>query len=60
LCAPIQRDFDSLLAAVDNDLELALAAGALRRDYVVSERARDLVGALRWNLESAIREKVGQ
>ncbi|ALG83311.1 asparagine synthetase B family protein [Gordonia phthalatica] len=54
LHAPIRRDFDTVLSSVGNDLDLAMAAGALRTDYTPAERARDLLGAVRWNVQAAI------
>jgi asparagine synthase (glutamine-hydrolysing) len=47
LCAPVRRDFSTVLAASGHDLDLALAAA--RGDYTAPERARDLAGALKWN-----------
>lgn len=47
---PVRRDFDTLLQRYHNDLDAAVAAGAVRHDYTLLERARDLAGAARWNL----------
>jgi asparagine synthase (glutamine-hydrolysing) len=49
LCAAVRRDFSTVLAASGNDLDLALAQAAARRDYTAPERARDLLGAVKWN-----------
>jgi asparagine synthase (glutamine-hydrolysing) len=49
LCAAVRRDFSTVLAASGNDLDLALARAAARRDYTAPERARDLLGAVKWN-----------
>jgi asparagine synthase (glutamine-hydrolysing) len=55
---PVRRDFDTVLEAAGHDLDRALADAAARPDYRVSERARDLAGALRWNAVLAAREVV--
>lgn len=49
LLEPVRRDFDQVLAACDNDLDLVPVATAARHDYTFSEHARDLAGALWWN-----------
>ncbi|WP_137725189.1 asparagine synthase (glutamine-hydrolyzing) [Prescottella subtropica] len=51
---PIRRDFDTLLTAAGDDLDLALASGTRRRDYTPFERGKDLLGALRWNVQPAV------
>ncbi len=51
LMEPVRRDFDSVLMRSGYDLGHALAEQASRQDYRPYEHARDLVGALRWNLE---------
>jgi asparagine synthase (glutamine-hydrolysing) len=45
----VRRDFDSVLSMCRNDLDAALTEMAARRDYTSRERARDLIGAVRWN-----------
>jgi asparagine synthase (glutamine-hydrolysing) len=50
LLEPIRRDFDSVLADHDGDLDRALAACDHPRDYTPAERVRDFAGAIRWNL----------
>ena len=46
---PVRRDFSTVLDRCGNDLDLAIADTAARRDYNLVERARDLAGAARWN-----------
>jgi asparagine synthase (glutamine-hydrolysing) len=48
LLEPVRRDFDSVLARCDNDLDAAMAENARRQDHTWYEHARDLVGAVRW------------
>jgi asparagine synthase (glutamine-hydrolysing) len=55
LLEPIRRDFDSVLNRCGNDLDAALAENAARQDYTVVEHARDLAGAVRWNVTPALR-----
>jgi asparagine synthase (glutamine-hydrolysing) len=50
LAAPLQRDFSEVLKDHGYDLEAAAAARPAR-DLTVVEHARDLLGALRWNLQ---------
>ena len=56
---PMRRDFDSVLEASGDDLDLAIASAVRRPDYRLGERARDLAGAVRWNLQSAMSGRVG-
>ncbi len=56
LLEPMRRDFSIVLEQHDLDLDRALAGAAHRVDYTVAEHARDLVGAVRWNLTSAARK----
>jgi asparagine synthase (glutamine-hydrolysing) len=58
LCAPVRRDFSTVLQACGNDLDRALARAAARPDYTALERARDLAGALRWNAGASARQWV--
>jgi len=46
-CAPVRRDFSTVLEACGNDLDRALAVA--EGDYTARERVRDLAGAVRWN-----------
>jgi len=43
----------------DYDLGAAVAAARPARDLTVAEHARDLAGALRWNLTHLVRRHVG-
>ena len=54
LAGPMRRDFSVELLRADNDFEAALASAATPTDYTAGERARDFVGALRWNLTNAL------
>ncbi|RBY79555.1 asparagine synthetase B [Geodermatophilus sp. TF02-6] len=53
--APLQRDFSEVLKDHDYDLDAAVAAARTPRDLTPAEHARDLAGALRWNLASRVR-----
>jgi asparagine synthase (glutamine-hydrolysing) len=53
--APLQRDFSEVLRDHGFDLDAAVAAARPARDLTVAEHARDLAGALRWNLAHAVR-----
>ena len=55
LAGPMRRDFSIELSRHDNDLEKALSASDLGQDYSFTEKARDLIGALRWNLRNALK-----
>jgi asparagine synthase (glutamine-hydrolysing) len=55
LLEPVRRDFDTVLMRTDHDLERAVAESVARQDYTRREHARDLVGALRWNLFGLVR-----
>lgn len=50
VAGPMRRDFSVELLRADNDLAAALASAERCQDYTTAERARDLVGAVRWNL----------
>ncbi len=54
LAGPMRRDFSVELLRAGNDFEKALDAAALKQDYTPGERARDFVGALRWNVANAL------
>jgi asparagine synthase (glutamine-hydrolysing) len=47
LAAPVRRDFSTVLAGCDHDLDQAVRIDG---DYTAAEHARDLVGAIRRNL----------
>jgi asparagine synthase (glutamine-hydrolysing) len=53
VAGPMRRDFSIELLRADNDLGVALDSAGLQQDYTVSERARDFIGALRWNVRNA-------
>jgi asparagine synthase (glutamine-hydrolysing) len=50
LHAPVRRDFSTVLARCDMDLDRAVRDHASRPDYTVAEHTRDFLGALRRNL----------
>jgi asparagine synthase (glutamine-hydrolysing) len=54
-CAPVRRDFSTVLEACGMDLNQALARAG--DDYTALERVRDLAGAVRWNLAAARRPR---
>jgi asparagine synthase (glutamine-hydrolysing) len=56
LLDPVRRDFSVLLTQCDYDLDRAIAQSRARLDYTAAEHARDLVGALRWNAVTAVRQ----
>jgi asparagine synthase (glutamine-hydrolysing) len=47
---PVRRDFSTVLARNGHDVDRAVAAKAARTDYNALEHARDLAGAIRWNV----------
>ena len=51
LLEPIRRDFDTTLARLGHDLDRVEAEAAAPGDYTLPERARDLAGAVRWNIQ---------
>ncbi|MHB1711314.1 MAG: asparagine synthetase B family protein [Acidimicrobiales bacterium] len=55
LAEPMRRDFSYVLERNHLDLDRTLAGGAMHRDYTVREHARDLVGAVRWNVTTTAR-----
>ena len=55
LLEPVRRDFDTVLDRCGHDLDRAIADAAARPDYRLTERARDLAGAARWNAVLALR-----
>ena len=54
LAGPMRRDFSVELLRANNDFEAALESAATPTDYTLSERARDLIGAVRWNVTNAL------
>jgi asparagine synthase (glutamine-hydrolysing) len=54
LLEPIRRDFDTTLARLGHDLDRVEAESATPGDYTVAERARDLAGAVRWNVQPPV------
>ena len=54
LLEPVRRDFSTVLEQCDLDLDRAVRASAERTDYTITEHARDLLGAVRWNLACAV------
>ena len=57
LLEPVRRDFDTVLDRCGHDLDRAIADAAARQDYRLTERARDLAGAARWNAVLALRNR---
>ena len=57
LLEPVRRDFDSVLERYGHDLDRAIADATTRQDYRLTERARDLAGAARWNAVLAVRDR---
>jgi len=53
LAEPMRRDFSYVLEQNALDLDRTLTGGTLLDDYTAREHARDLLGAVRWNLTSA-------
>jgi asparagine synthase (glutamine-hydrolysing) len=56
---PMQRDFSIVLEEHGLDLDRALQGVAVQPDYSMTEHARDLAGALRWNVIGALRRRNG-
>jgi asparagine synthase (glutamine-hydrolysing) len=54
---PMRRDFSIVLEQHDLDLDRALRDVDVQPDYSITEHARDLVGALRWNAAGALRRR---
>ncbi len=57
---PMRRDFSIVLEEHGLDLDRALQDVATQPDYSMTEHARDLAGALRWNAVGALRRRTGQ
>jgi asparagine synthase (glutamine-hydrolysing) len=60
LAAPIRRDFDTTLARLGHDLDRVEAEAAAPGDYTLPERARDLAGAVRWNIQPPLARLVSR
>ncbi len=52
---PMRRDFSRVLNDSGYDLAAAMQRADLAEDYTPLERARDLAGAVRWNLTATLR-----
>jgi asparagine synthase (glutamine-hydrolysing) len=52
---PMRRDFWRVLQESDHDLERALVAAESARDFTPAEHARDLAGAVKWNVVGGVR-----
>ena len=59
LLGPMRRDFSIVLEQHDLDLDQALAAVDARGDFTPAEHLRDFVGALRWNVQTAVKARTG-
>jgi asparagine synthase (glutamine-hydrolysing) len=55
LAEPMRRDFSSVLERNGLDLDRTLAGPEMRGDYTPLEHARDLAGAVKWNVATAAR-----
>ena len=60
LVEPIRRDFDTMLARLGHDLDRVEAEAAAPGDYTLPEQARDLVGAVRWNIQPPLARLVSR
>jgi asparagine synthase (glutamine-hydrolysing) len=56
---PMRRDFSIVLEEHGLDLDQALHDIEIQPDYSVTDHARDLAGALRWNAIGALRRRNG-
>jgi asparagine synthase (glutamine-hydrolysing) len=56
---PMRRDFSIVLEEHGLDLDQALRDVEIQPDYSITEHARDLAGALRWNAIGALRRRSG-
>ncbi len=57
---PMRRDFSIVLEEHGLDLEQALHHIEIQPDYSMTDHARDLAGALRWNAIGALRRRSGR
>lgn len=55
LLGPARRDFSNVLESHGYDLDAAVRSTADTPHYSAAEQARDFAGALRWNLQRALR-----
>jgi asparagine synthase (glutamine-hydrolysing) len=53
---PMRRDFWRVLQDSDHDLERALADAENARDFTPAEHAREVAGAVKWNVINGVRE----
>jgi asparagine synthase (glutamine-hydrolysing) len=51
----MRRDFSVVLSGSGRDLDRAVAEVQARPDYTAAEHAKDFVGAVRWNVQKALR-----
>ena len=56
---PMRRDFSIVLEEHGLDLDQALQDVEIQPDYSMTDHARDLAGALRWNAIGALRRRSG-
>jgi asparagine synthase (glutamine-hydrolysing) len=56
---PMRRDFSIVLEEHGLDLDRALHDVGTRPDYSMTDHARDLAGALRWNTVDVLRRRTG-
>jgi asparagine synthase (glutamine-hydrolysing) len=54
LLEPVRRDFSVLLGQCNQDLDRAIARSQTRQDYSALEHARDLAGAVKWNVTAGL------
>ena len=54
LLEPVRRDFSVVLAQCGHDLDRAITQSQSRQDYTAIEHARDLAGALKWNVAAGL------
>ena len=57
---PMRRDFSIVLEEHGLDLDQALQDVEIQPDYSMTDHARDLAGALRWNAIGALRRRSGR
>ena len=55
--SPMRRDFSVVLSGAGRDLDRAVAEVQARPDYTAAEHAKDFVGAVRWNVQKALRSR---
>ena len=52
---PMRRDFWRVLQDADHDLDRALADAENARDFTAAEHAREVAGAVKWNVINGVR-----